>query len=250
MKTGARDKAKVEMYRLVSEGIMGAAEIAERTGLPIRNVLAVQNSVRKMRPEPPAAPIPPEAALAPKDLPTGERDALIVGLHEQGLNAKRIHEITGIPYSSVADRVKVANAKKFRQTEASEAISAIRYELRNARTASESQSQAIYDLAERVERLEELGKRIETIVPAAIEERIRDLTAQRDLYRGGAASQAAKVQQLEDRLRSLGFMTDEECEEQEESESDREPSQDMDGEGEEAADEESEADAAGRAGLE
>ena len=200
------DAAKSDMHRMISDGL-APEEVSRRTGMSLARCQRVASAIETRK-----------AGLAARRNPRTDaeiesRDALISQLWAEGKTAKQIHDETGIPMGSVYSRMKAIRAERARSTEAAgkvaqrhdEEIREVRAEIERIDKALVSQSQFLYDLAERVEAVE---KRMAVIVPEQMEETIRNLTAERDLYRSGARSQQARADRLDARITNLGLLPD------------------------------------------
>ena len=244
------DAAKADMHRMISDGL-APEEVSRRTGMSLARCQRVASAIETRK-----------AGLAARRNPRADaeiesRDALIAQLWAEGKTARQIHDETGIPMGSVYSRMKAIRAERARNAEAAgkvaqrhdEELQEVRAEIERIDKALVSQSQFLYDLAERVEALE---KRMAVIVPEHMEETIRNLTAERDLYRSGAKSQQARADRLDARIMEHGELPDalhEEVERRireraarEGNEDERERDQDVDGEMPPTAEQVSEAD--------
>ena len=149
--------AKAEMHRLLSHGIE-PEEVARRTGMALSRCRALATVLETARRSTTPAAAPPRA-----DMNTDAKDARIAELHGEGLTGKQIAAMTGIPHTTVCSRLRIMRKKHLKQQEASPApppttvdseridieIRDIKSELKDAKDASVSQSQFLYDLAER-----------------------------------------------------------------------------------------------------
>ena len=161
---------------------------------------------------------------------------------EAGKSRREIVEETGISASVVArsDARRLAGERGIEEPR--ESIDDLRKELEEARRAAASQGVSLFDLAARVEAIEGLlaaplaiaERRIMSILTPEWEDRLRELVAERDLYKAGCEEAALKA----------GPLADEEDREltKEDEEDERERDQGLDGTLPEAANQDPEAD--------
>ena len=243
------DQAKQDMYRLLSDGI-DPDTVAKRTGIGITTVKRTAAQIRTGN-RVADAPLP-TAPDARRNRREESPQDWILDLHMQGMSAKEIAAESGLTTRNVYYHINAGKARRKKQMDEACAVAArfdqaikdLQYEVKQQNAALESQSQFLHELAERVETLE---KRFNVVVPRQTETTIRNLTAERDLYRGGAASQQARADRLDERIMSLGLLPDkmhqELTEKLKRGEQDgREADQDLDDPLPATADEESEAD--------
>ena len=108
------------------------------------------------------------------------------------------------------------------------------------------------EVSELAARIGAVERRVRVILPGEIEDRIRNLAAERDLYRTGCEEAWRKAERLDERIVNRGLLSDEEHQElkKEIEENERKRNQDMDGTVQEAADQGPETDSRGREALE